>query len=337
MSQLFSTERLPVSDRIDAWQWNAQQICGDCRIHLPKTKFHGSIEMRHVGVLPLTRFSSSPLSFSKWPFETGTGENRSCIVITQLNGIRQYVQNGAEVVLRPGDSTVIDSARPWSSCCTADCVRLYLRVPRWAMENRLRTRNIPIAKRISGRTIPGATLSRLLLSLYKNADWMKDEELSLALDTYFETLAACITGEKALLHSAADLSRRILQFIDTHLSEPMLGPAEVAAAMGISVRHLHRVFSASGTTLGDYVRLQRLEQCRLDLANPVLQSRTITDIAFCHGFSDAAHFSHLFRQYFGISARAFRARVLIEEQAAKVAHVEVSSPHAARPRDVLPN
>src|SRR6202030_2000939 len=84
MSQLFSTELLAPSDRIDAWQWNAQRICGDCRIRLPKSSFHGSIEIRHVGGLPLTRFSSSPLSFWKDPLDAVTAENRSCIVITQI-------------------------------------------------------------------------------------------------------------------------------------------------------------------------------------------------------------------------------------------------------------
>src|SRR5215469_5563532 len=115
MSHLFTTELLPVADRIDAWRSNAQQICGDCRIQLPKTSFHGSIEVRSVGGLNLTRFSSSPLSFWKWPADVLRDDNRSCIVITQLSGVRQYLQNGMSVLLRPGDSTVIDAGRPWCS------------------------------------------------------------------------------------------------------------------------------------------------------------------------------------------------------------------------------
>src|SRR5689334_13892505 len=99
MSQLFTTDLLPVSDRVDAWQWNAQQICGDCRIQLPKSSFHGAIEIRHVGGLRLTRFSSSPLSFWKWPSDTVCPDNRFCIVITQLAGVRRYVQNERSVLL----------------------------------------------------------------------------------------------------------------------------------------------------------------------------------------------------------------------------------------------
>jgi AraC family transcriptional regulator, positive regulator of tynA and feaB len=308
MSQLFSTELLAPSDRIDAWQWNAQRICGDCRIRLPKSSFQGSIEIRQVGGLPLTRFSSSPLSFWKGHFDTVSAENRSCIVITQIAGMRRYQQNGADVLLQPGDSTLIDAGRPWSSSCGTDCVRLYLRVPGWMMESRLQMRGFPIAQRICGAAGMGASLSRLAESVYDEAKWMKQEQGATALNTYFEILAACIRGDDNPIQPGSELGGRILRFIDAHISEPTLGPVEVASAIGISVRHLHRVFSATGSTLGDYIRWRRLQQCRQDFANPQFDEKTITEIAFCRGFSDAAHFSHSFRKQFGISPRVFRGQ-----------------------------
>ena len=312
MSQLFSTELLAPSDRIDAWQWNAQQICGDCRIQLPKSSFHGAIEVRNLGALRLTRFSSSPLSFWKWPHDAVNSENRSCIVITQLEGIRRYLQNGIEVLLKPGDSTVIDSGRPWSSSCGTDCTRLYLRVPRWMMENRLRMREIPIAQRIFGGAGLGAILSRLSQSLYDKAEMVKEKECVAALDAYFEILAACLAGGQALPQHGPDMRRQIRCFVDAHISEPTLGPVEIASAVGVSVRHLHRLFSVNGGTLGDYIRARRLEQCRKDLADPRLWRRTITEISFSWGFSDSAHFSHSFRKQFGTSPRDFRVQAMTQ-------------------------
>ncbi len=307
MSQLFSTDLLAPSDRIDAWQWNAQQICGDCRIQLPKASFHGSIEIRNVAGLPLTRFSSSALSFWKWPFDSANALTRSCLVITQIAGCRQYLQGGTEVLLRPGDSTVIDSALPWSSSCESNCVRLYLRVPRWMMENRLQMRDIPIAPKITGRTALGATLSKLSRTLYEDATAMETDEVMGALDTYFDALGSLLRGQILTGSETPGLRVRVLQFLDAHITEPTLTPFVIAEAMGVSVRHLHRVFSVSGNTLGDYIRSCRLEHCRKDLADPRLKNRSITEIAFSKGFCDAAHFSHCFRKQFGISARAFRA------------------------------
>jgi AraC-like DNA-binding protein len=327
VSQLFSTDLLPPSDRIDAWQWNAQQICGNCRVRLPKASFHGSIEIRHVGGLPFTRFSSSALSFSKWPLDVATSPDRSCLVITQIAGARQYCQGNEEVLLRPGDSTLIDASFPWSSRCETDCVRLYLRVPRWMIEDRLRLRQIPIPLKIAGASAIGATLSRLAQALYEDAVLMEADEIAGALENYFETLASCARGYKLDSSAPLELKGRIWRFIDAHIGEASLRPSQIASAMGISLRHLHRVFSVSGNSVGDYIRTLRLEHCRKDLLNPQLRDRSITEIAFSRGFCDAAHFSHSFRKQYGISARLFRAREAKERNSDGSILSERSSPH----------
>jgi len=311
MAESFSTELIPVSDRVDAWQWRTQQICGNCYIHLPKhSSFHGSIESRKVGGLQLTRFSSSSLAFRKTPAETASSQDRHCIVITQLRGVQHYTQNGASVMLRPSDGTVVDSGLPWSSNCPTDCARLYLRVPRWLIEERVRSSALPLARRIPGDAGPGATLFRVSTSLYNNAELWKAKEGTAALDPYFNTLSACLghpRAEATVGQHSAELSSRIRGFIEAHLTEPSMGPAGIAAAAGISVRHLHRLFSLRGHTVGDWIRCRRLQQCRHDLADPRLRERTITEIAFFWGFSDSAHFSRCFRTQFGVCPRAFRS------------------------------
>jgi AraC family transcriptional regulator, positive regulator of tynA and feaB len=316
MSQTFSTELVPVSDRIDAWPWNARQFCGDCRFQFPnRRRFHGSIASKRVGNLDLSLFSSSSLSFQKFPTEIAHPEHRFCTVITQLEGARQYSQNGIVVLLKPGDSTLIDSAAAWSSDCLGDCVRLYLRAPRWLMEDRLRTSTIPIAHRIPGTTTLGAALFHLANSLYREADHLSQEEGAAMVEAYFDLLSGCVghpTTDTEVASNSSQLLSRFETFIEGHLAEPTLGPAEVAAAAGISVRHAHRLFSRKGCTIADWIWRRRLEQCRRDLADPRLRERTITDIAFYWGFSESAHFSRSFKQRFGVCPRTFRSRVWTE-------------------------
>ena len=139
---------------------------------------------------------------------------------------------------------------------------------------------------------------------------MTEEEGEAALDAYFEVLAACFGDQPRSAPRTVNLRRQIHRYIETHISEPSLGPAEIASFAGISVRHLHRLFLVTGSTLGEHVRSRRLKGCRTDLANPHLCERTITEIAFFWGFSDSAHFSHSFRKEFGISPRVFRTRAL---------------------------
>ncbi len=323
MSQLFSTDLVPASGRLDAWYTTAKQICGDCRFHFPKQyPFHGSIERRSVAGLDLTRFSSSPLSFDKFPVVSASSPDRCCIIITQLEGVRRYCQEGTVAVLKPGDSTLLDSGRPWSSNCAGDCARLYLRAPLWFVENRLRVTRLPPLPRIPGASGLGATLFRLASSLYEQAEILTPEEGLAAIEAYLDILSGCIGHREAgatPMGRSSDLCSRIEQFIEAHLADPALNPASVASAVGISVRHLQRLFAAKGSTVAEWARERRLERCWTDLSDPRFCGKSITEISFFWGFSDSAHFSRSFKARFGVSPRTFRSRAWSDSWSAEPA------------------
>jgi AraC-like DNA-binding protein len=167
-----------------------------------------------------------------------------------------------------------------------------------------------VLPRISGKPGLGATLFRLATSLYEQAEEMNKGDGLAAIGAYLDILARCITRPESAstkLGCCAQLRPRVEYFIETHLQEPTLCPAIIAAAAGISVRHLHRLFAAKSCTVAEWIRERRLERCRTDLSDPHLRERHITDIALGWGFSDSAHFSHSFKQEFGVSPREFRS------------------------------
>ena len=323
MSDLFSTDLVPAADRFDAWLGYAKQICGDCRFHFPKhLPFSGSIARRTLAGSPFTNFSSSAVSFVKFPAVTGNSANRDCIVITQLQGVRCYCQRGSIAMLAPGDTTLIDTGQPWTSECAGNCARLYLRIPRWILQDHLRSESLPVLPRILGKQGLGATLFHLASSLYEEAEAMTFDEGVIALEAYLGILAGCLSRPEAAstkLDSCTQLRPRIEHYIETHLGERTLNTGMIAATAGISVRHLHRLFAATGCTVAEWIRERRLERCRCDLADPLLSDSSITDIAFRWGFSDSAHFSHSFRKEFGVSPRQFRLKALLREWRQKTA------------------
>jgi AraC family transcriptional regulator, positive regulator of tynA and feaB len=314
MLKSFTTDHIPVSDRQEAWLWNAKQICGECNFQFPRQfPFHGSISRRKLADLEMTLFSSSALAFNKYPVADASLKNRACIVITQLQGLRRYCQNGSFAILRKGDATLIDSSVPWSSDCPGDCARLYLRVPQHLIESQVHVSEFPFAKRISGDSGLGAILFRLSSSLFEQAESLGAAEGVSAMEGYLRILRACIGGNPAPdmgAHRLPELSTRIMHYIETHLPEATLGPVEIASALRISIRHVHRVFSNQGSTVSDWIRTQRLNRCRTDLCDFRLQAKSITEIAFYWGFNDSAHFSHAFKKQYQICPRAFRSRVL---------------------------
>jgi AraC-like DNA-binding protein len=99
---------------------------------------------------------------------------------------------------------------------------------------------------------------------------------------------------------------RIHAFIEEHLGEPDLSPPAVAAAHHISVRYLYRLFEAQDTSVAAWIRQRRLERCRRDLADPALVTVPVGSVAARWGVPDAAHFSRLFRQAYGLPPAEYR-------------------------------
>lgn len=95
----------------------------------------------------------------------------------------------------------------------------------------------------------------------------------------------------------------VIDTIRTRLTEN-LSIAALADIAGFSPYHFHRIFRAiAGETLADCVLRLRLERAvALLKSSPKM---TVTDAAFACGFVSAAHFSRVFKQHFGITARAW--------------------------------
>ena len=73
----------------------------------------------------------------------------------------------------------------------------------------------------------------------------------------------------------SDLADQILAYCMTRLSDPSLSAASVAKAHRISVRYLHKLFQAREFSLAAWIRHQRLQGIRRDLADPALAGRTV--------------------------------------------------------------
>ncbi len=103
---------------------------------------------------------------------------------------------------------------------------------------------------------------------------------------------------------------RIQAFIHRNIADPELTIARIADRMRCTKRYLHKIFSEEDETLNQYIWSQRLELCRARLSQADLADRSITEIAFACGFSNAAHFSRSFRARFGQAPRSYRRTIL---------------------------
>jgi AraC-like DNA-binding protein len=93
------------------------------------------------------------------------------------------------------------------------------------------------------------------------------------------------------------------RYVREHFREA-LTTAEVAAAVGASPSHLHRIFRAeTGTTL-----VNRVHRLRLEAAAQLLREtdQTVLAIAQAVGFTSQSHLTRLFTRHFGCAPGRYR-------------------------------
>lgn len=118
-------------------------------------------------------------------------------------------------------------------------------------------------------------------------------------------LSEATTG-RPLVGMRETLRLRIRTYIERNLHDADLSIEGIATRFKCSKRNLHKVFQEDGDTLNRFLWSARLDRCRVDLTDPMLRHRSITEIAFHWGFNSSAHFSRAFRARFGVTPRELR-------------------------------
>lgn len=159
------------------------------------------------------------------------------------------------------------------------------------------TRDIPVIV-LTARILSDADIERCNQSV--------TTILSKGLFSAAETLdhiESALARQHTLGRATQQLVRQAMAFIHTHYPEPM-SRKDIARHVGISADYLTDCFRKEvNLTPMTYLRRYRLRQARELLEN---SSLTITQVAGAVGFSDSAHFTHIFQQENGVTPRAYR-------------------------------
>jgi AraC-like DNA-binding protein len=167
-----------------------------------------------------------------------------------------------------------------------------------------------LARPVGGMTGLGGLLTGFLSQLSTDTGGYSPADLprlgNLVVDLMTATMAHELDAQLPDEVAESTLMPRITNFIMHNLGDPDLSPPAIAFAHHISVSHLHRLFRTEDTTVGTWVRRQRLEHARRDLHDPRLGEVAVHRIAARWGFRDHASFTRAFRARFGVTPRDYR-------------------------------
>jgi AraC-like DNA-binding protein len=223
----------------------------------------------------------------------------------------EWMSCGDNAVLLTSGSVVFwDSALPSQFAVKSPLAKATIVFSEKLLRERL-PRDVPLASTaIEATRGVGALLRAHLTTLVEHLDSFPGDDEALC-NTTIDVLAASLRrGMATPLTQANGAQRklaRIQAFVRAHLADSDMAPATIAAQNGISLRYLHLLFHATGTTVGAWVKEQRLQRCREDLLAAAHEADGVGEIAFRHGLVDPANFSRDFKRRFGCSPSALRA------------------------------
>jgi len=300
------------TDRFDLWRTMMSQsfVPLEVRTDAPEL-FHGRMRAQLLDEISVIEVTASGHQVHRSPALIARSDRQYFKLHLQIAGRGMLVQDNREATLGAGDLAVYDTERPYTLAAESDHRAMVFMFPHQSIDVPIESIRELTAVRFGGDDGIGRLLSSFLNRIADDLDLLSGPSgrrlarntLELATTAFEAEL-----GHRAERHPDPhdQLLASIRRFIEEHLADPELSPAEIAAAHFISTRLLHRLFADGGMTVASWIRARRLEHCRRDLRDPQFSNRPISAIANRWGFVDSAHFSRVFRDSFGEPPSAYR-------------------------------
>lgn len=312
---VFNSEDLPVDDRFDVWHGLMSST------HAPMdltsdfaADFRASLRLLDLGGITLWPASFPQLTFHRTVrrIRQSDPETVNLSLVVRGNAVTDWPDRPQRALRERDFHMNVSSAPmtvtgngPWIEMIGVEVPRSSLALP-WD-----RVREV-LGRDLQGRTGIGALVAQFLTQVTSHTDDYRQADAP----RLGRVLADLVSAQFAQVLDAEDglppetrtraLTLELMAFIRSHLSDTDLTPSSVAAARHISRSHLHRLFQAQGTTVAAYIREQRLEGARRELADSTRESVPVHAIAARWGFKDHATFTRSFRAAFGVTPRDFR-------------------------------
>jgi AraC family transcriptional activator of tynA and feaB len=255
-------------------------------------------------------FSASPGVVQHAPEPVAKAREAFFFLAIQLHGSSRHTQDGRTADLQIGDFTLLDSTRPYKTTVDAQNKVLVLGIPHPLLRRQLACPERLVALRMGYREGLNHLLADFAVGVWRRGGLslttaggnLVSALLSLTAAAYSNLADAQAVGSAHL----EALRLRIIHHIEKHLGDCDLSPNSIATVLATSPRYVHVIFTRGEETVSRYILRRRLEECARVLASPSQRTRSVSAIAFDHGFSSCTNFGKVFREHHGLTPTEYR-------------------------------
>jgi AraC-like DNA-binding protein len=314
MTLLIDTADVAACERVDYWSHASHDVYHPVAIaSAAGDRFSARMWGDELSSIGLFRLATAPNTMTRTAKQIAAGDPECLHVKVLLRGRMHAAQGHRSDVLGPGDMTMYDTSQPAVFRADESFEAIVLRLPKetlgahsakMAAHTALRIPGSCGLPRLAAQFFCGVAAGLADGTIARTDANMAERIIDLVRGVYTDRIDS---AQPTRLRSRTELLLHAKAYVEANLSDPSLGPAEIARACSISTRYLHRLFEQEGQTVCEWIRTERLHRCRHDLLDPAFADHTIFAIATRWGLPNLPHFSRLFRNAYGRSPREFRA------------------------------
>lgn len=313
---VFSTQVVHRDKKADFWQrFVCEHVANvDCEIDEPEI-FEGEIRSFALGRISLSMISANPHLVYRDEHRILNRKDDFFVIIYQRRGSALFCQSGKECLLQSGDYVLYDPRQTYRMKLLEPFEHIVLRLPRSGLIQI--AGDIPelLGCSVEENTPLGAIAAKLFNEVAGQAENIEYTTLYSIVESMVPFIVAGLS--QRLNHNLGSMSSvnastlaRAKEYILKNIHDPNLCLSRVADHLGISVRHLGRIFAQEQITPSKWIKTMRLERCAAALLQPSLYAKSVAEIAYEQGFNDASHFGSDFKKAFAVSPSSYRKRYL---------------------------
>lgn len=238
-----------------------------------------------------------------------------------ISGPLHFEQNGGQSIVNPGSLVLLNQTSPYKAFTNACYHAFSVSIPKKLLLQRVPHIGAFYKLDAAHGSPRGQLLANFVQYLSEGISGWSEAEFMALREQLVDLIALLMVDDKSRPVSSEESSiraahrERAIAYIRYHHRNAQLTPQSIAAACGISVGYLHKIFQAVDLRVEHFLFSQRLETCKALLVNPQYRRQSVQQIAYQSGFSHPSHLSRLFKEKFGVSPSGFRAAHKDDEQA----------------------
>lgn len=278
----------------------------------------GSYKVKLFNPLMIGQAKFGPQQFSRsWRIISRSGLEDFYLMQFFANGTMTLKYDGPSLSIAKGDVYLFDFGKTFTSQCSAGSTYTFL-LQRDRVEKAIPGKKLHGLLFKAGQPIT-QLLSNIITGIMDLATTISDEGSSAAEDAIISILTIAVHHNKQVFapHDPVlipILRARILEYIDTNLSEPTLSIDTITHRFRVSRAHLYRMFETEGGVVRA-IRERRLLAAYKHLLN--VPTTDIARLAERLGFSNTEQFQRAFQYKFEMTpkeAKQERSKLIVESK-----------------------